>query len=85
MEIFTHLAVSDLGHFLELQRQLLPEIMEVIAVRGRASRQIGATRLGAQPRRRMNHLRLRLFGWTAKKAAVICVNGNGNRRLELGF
>ena len=34
VEIFTHLAVSDLGRFLELQGQLLLEIMEVIEAEG---------------------------------------------------
>jgi MscS family membrane protein len=34
VEIFTHLAVSDLGHFLVLQGQLLLEIMEVIEAEG---------------------------------------------------
>ena len=77
VEIFAHLAVSDLGRFLELQGQLLLEIMEVIeaegvrlaipaqtaylavssgfrpVVRARATRFVGATRLGARPRRRV--------------------------------
>jgi MscS family membrane protein len=34
VEIFAHLAVSDLGHFLELQGQLLLEIMELIEAEG---------------------------------------------------
>ncbi len=34
VEIFAHLAVSDLGRFLELQGQLLLEIMEVIEAEG---------------------------------------------------
>ena len=34
MEIFTHLAARDFGHFLELQGQLLLEIMEVIEAEG---------------------------------------------------
>jgi MscS family membrane protein len=34
VEIFAHLAVRDLGHFLELQGQLLLQIMEVIEGEG---------------------------------------------------
>ena len=34
VEIFAHLAVPDLGHFLELQGQLLLQIMEVIETAG---------------------------------------------------
>jgi len=34
VEIFAHLAVSDLGRFLELQGQLLLQIMEVIEAQG---------------------------------------------------
>ena len=34
VEIFTHLAATDLGRFLELQGQLLLEIMEVIEAKG---------------------------------------------------
>jgi MscS family membrane protein len=34
VEIFVHLAVLDLGHFLELQGQLLLQIMEVIEAEG---------------------------------------------------
>jgi MscS family membrane protein len=34
VEIFAHLAVRDLGHFLELQGQLLLQIMEVIEAEG---------------------------------------------------
>jgi MscS family membrane protein len=34
VEIFAHLAARDLGHFLELQGQLLLQIMEVIETEG---------------------------------------------------
>jgi hypothetical protein len=34
VEVFVHLAVRDLGHFLELQGQLLLQIMEVIEAEG---------------------------------------------------